>query len=374
MKTKVTAFRALLSIAGIFPVFTFSQEGRYTIKGSIDPSYVGKIYLVDEVNHKYVPIDSTDVSQGTYVFKGPHVTYPRMAFIMSNANYERRSCPIFLEDGNIYVKTKQPHYLYTSEQGGTLNNAIFHAYRQDLNYATKDSVVNAARIEYFLNPNPTKEEAEAQFKRRNNEASARTKAINDTYYNTYKEQYFGLMMLRNILGTRMTAEELTHELKTLESRFKGHPYLTDLIAMRDAKTVTVGAKAPDFTSIDMKGKEIHLSDYKGHYVLLDFWASWCGPCRTEIPHLQAAHKKFGDRLTILSVSLDDKKKAWTDAVHALNMPWIHDCDLKAWGSNAALKYSVNSIPKTFLIDPEGYIIASDLRGKELEKKLAEVLK
>lgn len=71
MKTKVTAFRALLSIAGIFPVFAFSQEGGYTIKGSIDPSYVGKIYLVDEVNHKYVPIDSTDVSQGTYVFKGP---------------------------------------------------------------------------------------------------------------------------------------------------------------------------------------------------------------------------------------------------------------------------------------------------------------
>lgn len=138
----------------------------------------------------------------------------------------------------------------------------------------------------------------------------------------------------------------------------------------------LGQRYPDFDLIRTDGTSARLSALipaEAQFTLLDFWASWCGPCRREIPYIQAAHRKYGERLTILSVSLDNKKDAWLQAVQTLDMPWHHVCDLKAWGSDAAVKYDVNAIPKTFLIGPDGLLIATGLRGEALERTLAKHL-
>lgn len=138
----------------------------------------------------------------------------------------------------------------------------------------------------------------------------------------------------------------------------------------------LGQHYPDFDLTRPDGTSARLSALipaEAQFTLLDFWASWCGPCRREIPYIQAAHRKYGERLTILSVSLDDKKDAWLQAVQTLDMPWHHVCDLKAWGSDAAVKYDVNAIPKTFLIGPDGLLIATGLRGEALERTLAKHL-
>jgi peroxiredoxin len=139
------------------------------------------------------------------------------------------------------------------------------------------------------------------------------------------------------------------------------------------KKVDVGVIAPDFTQPDQYGKLVKLSDYKGKYVLIDFWASWCHPCRDENPNLLKQYELYKDKnFTILSVSLDEIKDNWIKAVKEDKLPWKQVSDMKRH-NEAVVKYGVGSIPENFLVAPDGKIIAKSLRGEELNKKLKEVL-
>ena len=124
---------------------------------------------------------------------------------------------------------------------------------------------------------------------------------------------------------------------------------------------------------DVNGKPVSISDFKGKYVLVDFWASWCGPCRQENPNVVAAYNKFkGKNFTILGVSLDDDKQAWKEAIAKDGLTWNHMSDLKMWDSEAVKAFGFDGIPFNVLIDPKGNIIASSFRGPELETTLAQV--
>lgn len=135
------------------------------------------------------------------------------------------------------------------------------------------------------------------------------------------------------------------------------------------------SKAPDFELPTPEGKLVKLSDFRGKYVLVDFWASWCPPCREENPNVVKAYQQFKDKnFTVLGVSLDDSKNRWIQAIKTDNLTWTNVSDLKRWDGDVVALYKVDGIPTSFLIDPQGKIIAKNLRGKDLEEFLDQTLK
>jgi peroxiredoxin len=148
-------------------------------------------------------------------------------------------------------------------------------------------------------------------------------------------------------------------------------------AKRAAKiqsTLNVGAKFPDFNEKDVDGKTLSIADHKGKVVLIDFWATWCPPCRAEIPNVVATYKKYhGQGFEIIGVSLDDDHEKLSAFTKKMNMPWLQFFDGQGWSNKLAVKYGIEAIPATFLLDGNGMIIAKDLRGEELEQAVARAL-
>ncbi|MBL6950921.1 MAG: TlpA family protein disulfide reductase, partial [Bacteroidales bacterium] len=181
------------------------------------------------------------------------------------------------------------------------------------------------------------------------------------------------LILRN--AYQFELPELEEVSVVLDTNMNGSSYYDKLMdRVEILKSVQIGQPAPDFTQNDTAGNPLTLSSLQGKYLLVDFWASWCGPCRAENPNVVEAWKKYHKKgFDILGVSLDRNKEKWIEAIDKDDLTWNQVSDLQYWSNDASKLYGVNSIPANVLIDPEGIIIARNLRGEDLQLKLEEIL-
>ena len=361
----------MLSVVAAGMLACTGNDVKYVISGKNAPQDGTVVYLVD----RYVEdaIDSAVVANGTFEMRGKAA---KDAFLCIDVDGSDWRYPLFNDGVPVQID-----FADSSVTGSALNIKLAECDKRDSKaYAPLNRLIE----DFMARPKEERDATQGEFL-----------AQYETEFHKYADTKLAIIEenkdnLIPVAFMENVPEVLGHakfkELVSSDAPYARHPFVVDLknglekavadvLKADDAKSAVIGQKFLDLEEADTEGKLHKLSEYvgQGKWVLVDFWASWCGPCKAEMPNVVAAYKQYHDKgFEIVGLSFDSEKDPWEKAILEWQMPWIHLSDLKGWKTVAAEVYSVNSIPDNLLIDPEGIVVARALRGEALANKLAEV--
>jgi peroxiredoxin len=323
--------RLMLIAALVCAANVYAGNGKLSIKGETAGVSSGKIYLQKFENKMFFVIDSARITKGKFKFS-------RSAELpeIYGLTLDTLKSPylLFLDTHPVTIQLDTAAYYRNTTVSGSDLQDLFLSYKKQ----------RRVKIDDFIRAHP---------------------ASLVSAYVLYRDYSY-----------RLSAKEIESNIDLLDISLRDTPYVRILKELAQTyRTVDIGKSAPDFTALDPAGKSVRLSSLFGKgYLLIDFWASWCGPCRRENPNIVKVYHKYKDRgFDILGVSLDRSREGWLKAIAADHLTWTHVSDLLYWNSAPAQLYGVRAIPANVLVDKKGVIVAKNLRGEDLEKILGGYL-
>lgn len=348
--------KILILAAAAAVLCSCANKNKYAVDGKVEGAN-SMVYLFDEKDNI---LDSAAVANGVFRFEG--VAEKPQAAILRDARDDGATfgAMLILEPGTINV-TDDAQNPYRKKVTGTPANDASDAYA-----AASHALVNEFRNE------ATGEERRAAIEKEYDQLTRTTMEQNRT-------NLFGALLLAQQLGYELSGQELLDEIALFPEELQRNSVLESLKESAEQKIRTdVGQPYTDVAQPDAEGQEVSLKSVvenpANKYVLLDFWASWCGPCMGEVPHLKKTYDEFRKKgFEIYGVSFDEDRGDWLGAVEQNDMNWLHVSEVKGFDNQAAKDYAIQGIPSNFLIDGQGTIVARNLRGEALYEKISELL-
>jgi peroxiredoxin len=351
------------------------KDNEFVISGTANGIENGKKVFVEiQTETGSLAKDTAIVTDGKFELRGITETVD-LAFVRFDS--EEINLPVIIEEGKITLNIVKDS-LHKSTLGGTPNNEKFQKFN------TESRLISEKVVKFEKDNGPVMQQAQmaqdtATVNRLMKEYQKFQNEMNEYSKKFIKENsdaYLSVLLLENFLMRQyLTADEVKTYFegldKSLHKTKSGKKIKTALDAMT---AIVVGKPAPNFSAPSPEGKTISLKESLGKVTIIDFWASWCGPCRAENPNVVALYNEFNPKgLNIIGVSLDKDATKWKDAIAKDGLIWPHVSNLKFWDEPIAKQYNVQSIPATFILDAKGNIVAKDLRGDALRTKVKELL-